>query len=55
MRRLVHALVAVSLATLLPACSGATTTGSLDGRFHSGTESVNGTRLHYVMGGRGRP
>jgi len=48
----------VLLASALPAACSTTAsnaTGSLDGRFRSGTESVNGTRLHYVMGGRGTP
>ncbi len=50
------ALAAVLLAAvLLAACSSATAPGSLDGRFRSGTELVNGTRLHYVMGGQGTP
>lgn len=45
----------MAAALLLAACSTGTAPATLDGRFRSGTESVNGTRLHYVMGGQGTP
>lgn len=45
----------VAAAVLLTACSNGTAAVTLDGRFRSGMESVNGTRLHYVMGGQGTP
>ncbi len=57
-RRLALAVLATALVTAgTGACARRTATGIevLDYRFRSGTEAVNGTRLHYVMGGRGSP
>ena len=43
--------VAIAVGLVLGACSGP----SPDPAFRSETASVNGTRLHYLIGGRGRP
>ena len=47
--------IAVAVALIAAACSGGAEPNLLPTGFRSATAQVNGTRLHYVTGGRGRP